>query len=64
MVNRNKLFLLALILAAFNLRPGLTSVSPVLHGITKDLGMSSTLASLLTSIPLVCFGFVRYLLVV
>ncbi|MFE7820260.1 CynX/NimT family MFS transporter [Priestia megaterium] len=57
MVNRNKLFLFALILAAFNLRPGLTSVSPVLHGITKDLGMSSTLASLLTSIPLVCFGF-------
>ncbi|MED3953301.1 MFS transporter [Priestia aryabhattai] len=57
MVNRHKLFLLALILAAFNLRPGLTSVSPVLHGITKDLGMSSTLASLLTSIPLVCFGF-------
>ncbi|CAK8586096.1 CynX/NimT family MFS transporter [Priestia megaterium] len=57
MVNCNKLFLLALILAAFNLRPGLTSVSPVLHGITKDLGMSSTLASLLTSIPLVCFGF-------
>lgn len=57
MVNRNKLFLFALILAAFNLRPGLTSVSPVLHGITKDLGMSSTLASLLTSIPLVCFSF-------
>ncbi|KRE10867.1 hypothetical protein ASE46_04665 [Bacillus sp. Root239] len=57
MVNRNKLFLCALILAAFNLRPGLTSVSPVLHGITKDLGMSSTLASLLTSIPLLCFGF-------
>ncbi|MGG3586548.1 MFS transporter [Priestia megaterium] len=57
MVNRNKLFLFALILAAFNLRPGLTSVSPVLHGITKDLDMSSTLASLLTSIPLLCFGF-------
>ncbi|BFI99034.1 MULTISPECIES: MFS transporter [Priestia] len=57
MVNRNKLFLFALILAAFNLRPGLTSVSPVLHGITKNLGMSSTLASLLTSIPLLCFGF-------
>lgn len=57
MVNRNKLFLFTLILAAFNLRPGLTSVSPVLHGITKDLGMSSTLASLLTSIPLLCFGF-------
>ncbi|MEW4211700.1 MFS transporter [Priestia megaterium] len=57
MVNRNNLFLFAIILAAFNLRPGLTSVSPVLHGITKELGMSSTLASLLTSIPLLCFGF-------
>lgn len=57
MINRNILFLFALILAAFNLRPGITSVSPVLHGITKELGMSSTLASLLTSIPLLCFGF-------
>ncbi|MGF9857818.1 MFS transporter [Priestia endophytica] len=57
MINRNRLFLFALILAAFNLRPGITSVSPVLHGITKELGMSSTSASLLTSIPLLCFGF-------
>ncbi|PVE71161.1 CynX/NimT family MFS transporter [Priestia megaterium] len=57
MVNRNILFLFALILAAFNLRPGITSVSPVLHEITKELGMSSTSASLLTSIPLLCFGF-------
>ncbi len=48
----------ALIIAAFNLRPGLTSASPVLHGITKDLLWCSTLASLLTSIPfLLCFGF-------
>lgn len=57
MINRNRLFLFALILAAFNLRPGITSVSPVLHGITKELGMSSASASLLTSIPLLCFGF-------
>ncbi|WP_160032162.1 MFS transporter [Paenibacillus sp. An7] len=57
MINRNKLFLFALILAALNLRPGITSVSPVLHGITKELGMSSASASLLTSIPLLCFGF-------
>ncbi|WP_341637045.1 MFS transporter [Staphylococcus casei] len=55
--NRNKLFLGALILAAFNLRPGITSISPVLNEITKGLGMSSALASLLTSIPLLCFGF-------
>lgn len=57
MANRYKLFLFALILASFNLRPGITSVSPVLQGITKDLGMNSTSASLLTSIPLLCIGF-------
>jgi MFS transporter, CP family, cyanate transporter len=57
MVNRNILLLFALILASFNLRPGITSVSPVLHGVTKDLGMNSTSASLLTSIPLLCIGF-------
>jgi CP family cyanate transporter-like MFS transporter len=57
MANRYKLFFFALILASFNLRPGITSISPVLHGITDDLGMSSTSASLLTSIPLLCIGF-------
>jgi MFS transporter, CP family, cyanate transporter len=57
MKNRNIIFLIALILASFNLRPGITSVSPVLHGITTELGMNSTLASLLTSIPLICIGF-------
>ncbi|MEK5406647.1 MFS transporter [Paenibacillus sp. FSL W8-0439] len=56
MANRYKLFFFALILASFNLRPGITSVSPLLHGITDDLGMSSTTASLLTSIPLLCMG--------
>ncbi|WP_338543712.1 CynX/NimT family MFS transporter [Paenibacillus tundrae] len=56
MANRYKLFFFALILASFNLRPGITSISPVLHGITDDLGMSSTSASLLTSIPLLCIG--------
>lgn len=57
MISRHILFLFALILAAFNLRPGITSVSPVLHGISNELGMSSASASLLTSIPLLCFGF-------
>ncbi|MFD1887619.1 MFS transporter [Paenibacillus wenxiniae] len=56
MSNRYKLFFFALILASFNLRPGITSVSPLLHGITDELGMSSTTASLLTSIPLLCMG--------
>jgi len=56
MINHYKLFFFALILASFNLRPGITSISPLIHGITDDLGMSSTIASLLTSIPLLCMG--------
>ncbi|MEC2078554.1 CynX/NimT family MFS transporter, partial [Metabacillus fastidiosus] len=57
MKTRNFLFILALVLAAFNLRPGITSVSPVLHTLTDQLQMSSAAVSLLTSIPLICIGF-------
>lgn len=57
---RNTLFFFALILASFNLRPGITSVSPALQGIIADLGMSSTTASLLTSIPLICIGICSF----
>lgn len=57
MKTRNFLCIFALILAAFNLRPGITSVSPVLHTLTDQLQMNSATASLLTSIPLVCIGF-------
>lgn len=44
MINRNILFFIALILASFNLRPGITSISPVLNGIATELDMSTTLA--------------------
>lgn len=57
MINRNILFFIALILASFNLSPGITSISPVLNGIATELDMSTTLASLLTSNSLVCIGF-------
>jgi MFS transporter, CP family, cyanate transporter len=46
----------ALLLAAVNLRLAVTSVGPVLGEIQHSLGMSGTVAGLLTSLPVVCFA--------
>jgi CP family cyanate transporter-like MFS transporter len=40
----------------FNLRPAAISVGPVLDEITGSLGMSHTVAGVLTSLPVVAFG--------
>lgn len=53
---RGGLVVVALVLAAVNLRPGLASVGPVLPSIRRDLGLSSAQAGLLTTIPTLCFG--------
>ena len=53
--------LAALLLAAVNLRLAVTSVGPVLSEIRAGLGMSSTVAGLLTSVPVVCFASVGLL---
>jgi MFS transporter, CP family, cyanate transporter len=45
-----------LVLIALNLRIGVASVGPVLNTVRNDLGLSSTVASLLTTIPVVAFG--------
>ncbi|WP_240670113.1 CynX/NimT family MFS transporter [Actinoplanes solisilvae] len=50
--------LVALLLAAVNLRLAVTSVGPVLDEIRDGLGMSSTVAGLLTSVPVICFAAV------
>jgi len=50
--------LVALLLAAVNLRLAVTSVGPVLDELRDGLGMSSTVAGLLTSVPVVCFAAV------
>lgn len=47
----------ALFLASLNLRPVITSVSPLLGTIQNALGMSGSSASLLTSLPVLCMGF-------
>jgi CP family cyanate transporter-like MFS transporter len=49
-----------LLLAASNLRPTLVALSPLLPEIRRSTGISSTLAGLLTTIPLVCFGIFAF----
>ncbi|QTH43821.1 MFS transporter [Cohnella sp. LGH] len=48
--------LAALFLASLNLRPAISSVSPLLGTIRDSLGMSGSAASLLTSLPVLCMG--------
>ncbi|MDR6325925.1 CynX/NimT family MFS transporter [Actinoplanes couchii] len=50
--------LTALLLAAVNLRLAVTSIGPVLTEIRDGLGMSATVAGLLTSVPVVCFAVI------
>jgi CP family cyanate transporter-like MFS transporter len=50
--------LVALVLAAANLRLAVTSIGPVLAEIRQGLGMSAAVAGLLTSIPVICFALV------
>ncbi|MEU7904052.1 MFS transporter [Actinoplanes sp. NPDC049118] len=49
-----------LVLAAFNLRPAVTSLGPVLEEVRAGLGMSAAVAGLLTSVPAVCFALVGF----
>ncbi|MCC3375076.1 CynX/NimT family MFS transporter [Cohnella sp. REN36] len=48
--------LLAIFIAALNLRPIITSVAPLLGTLRSDLGMSGLTASLLTTFPVLCMG--------
>ncbi|MGL4581938.1 MAG: MFS transporter, partial [Flavobacterium sp.] len=51
------LMLLGIIFIASNLRAPLTSVGPVISEISKSLALSNTTAGLVTTIPLLAFGF-------
>jgi CP family cyanate transporter-like MFS transporter len=50
------MLLLGILLIAANLRPSITAVGPVLDDIRSSLQLSSGVASVLISIPLVAFG--------
>ncbi|MFE8700614.1 CynX/NimT family MFS transporter [Cytobacillus sp. FJAT-54145] len=54
--NRNILLLIGIIFVAFNLRPSITSVGPVIRFIREDTGISNSLVGLLTTLPLVAFA--------
>ncbi|MEU7940099.1 CynX/NimT family MFS transporter [Microbispora bryophytorum] len=53
-----RLAVVALVLAALNLRPLVTSIGPVLEEARAALGMSAAVAGLLASVPAVCFALV------
>ncbi|MGO3688868.1 MAG: CynX/NimT family MFS transporter [Psychroflexus halocasei] len=59
---RNKIFLIIGILSiAFNLRPALSSIGPLIDFIKQDLNLSGTLLGLLTTLPLLAFGVISTL---
>ncbi len=45
-----------IVLSALNLRPVITSVGPMLNEIQSGLGMSSAVAGVLTTLPVMCFA--------
>lgn len=51
-----RLMIAALLVAAVNLRPAVTSLGPVLEEVRRGLGMSSSVAGLLASVPTLCFA--------
>lgn len=51
-----------IIFVAFNLRPAITSVGPLITTIRDDLGISNWSAGLLTSLPLVAFAMMSPLI--
>jgi CP family cyanate transporter-like MFS transporter len=50
------LVLVGIVVLAFNLRPAAVSVGPVLDDISGALGMSATVAGVLTALPVVAFA--------
>ncbi|WP_420855760.1 CynX/NimT family MFS transporter [Streptomyces oceani] len=53
---RLSLVTVGLVLAALNLRPAIASLGPLLAEVRQGLGMSGTVAGLLTSVPALCFA--------
>lgn len=50
------LILAGVMLTAVNLRAGITSVGPLIGSIREDIGISGTLAGMLTTLPLLAFA--------
>ena len=52
------LLIIAILLIAFNLRPALASLGPLIHIIQEDLNLSSTTMGLISTLPLPAFAVV------
>ncbi len=50
------LVLLGIVVLAFNMRPAAVSIGPVLAELTDELAMDSTMAGVLTTLPVLCFA--------
>lgn len=55
------LLIISIIFVAFNLRPALTSVGPLISSIRSDLEISNGIAGFLTTLPLLAFAFFSFL---
>ncbi|HEX9044757.1 MAG TPA: MFS transporter [Candidatus Limnocylindrales bacterium] len=55
-VRSRGLLVVGILLISATLRPAVSAVGPVLADISADLGLSSSGAALLTSLPVLCFG--------
>jgi len=53
---KKTIYLLALFIAALNLRPIITSVASMMGTIQSELGINALTASLLTTLPVLCMG--------
>ncbi|MGW8380562.1 MFS transporter [Streptomyces sp. ODS28] len=51
-----RLVVVGMVLAALNLRPAISGLGPLLKEVQTALGMSGTVAGLLTSVPPLCFA--------
>lgn len=54
---KNTFFIIGIIFVAFNLRPAITSVGPLVSMIRDDTGMSNGEAGFITTLPLLAFAF-------
>lgn len=50
------LLALGMVLIGINLRPALSSLAPVLGQVKTEIGLSATMAGLLTTLPVLCLG--------
>ncbi|RFB14966.1 MFS transporter [Bacillus sp. HNG] len=55
------LLIIGIIFVAFNLRPAITSVGPIIELIRSDLGISNGVAGFITTLPLISFAILSIL---